>query len=149
MTEQAKSEQAKKKPGVMRQVVTLAVALGLFALAAVVILPKLQARTEGPVRLDILNGTGASMVDPSIALRVPADQSVGALRSVISAGQLVTAYEGMGPVEVESVSFTAGEDGQPVRHEIGRTLEPGGIMVLRIQPEGVEVDASDLDPEAP
>ncbi|UYV13565.1 MAG: hypothetical protein NCW75_04600 [Phycisphaera sp.] len=140
---------AKKKPGAVRQAVTLLVAMGILIAAAVVIYPKFQSRTEGPVRLDILNASEASMIDPSVSLRVPADQTVGALRSVISAGFLVTAYEGMGPVEIESVTFTAGEDGQPVTHEIDQTLEPGGVMVLRITADSVEVDASELAPETP
>jgi hypothetical protein len=139
----------KKKPGAMRQIATLLVALGLFALAAVVILPKLQPTTQGPVRLDILNGTGASMVDPTLSLRVPAGQSLGALPSVIEAGRLYTAYEGLGPVEVESIGYVYGGDSLFQEHEIERTLEPGGIMVLRIKPEGVEVDASDLAPQTP
>ncbi len=148
MTETKQSE-AKKKPGALRQVVTLIVALGILAVAAVVIYPKLQSRTEGPVRLDIANGSGASMIDPVLSIRVPADQTVGALRSVISAGFVVTAYEGMGPVEVESISYTAGEDGEPVTVDIDRTLEPGGIMVLRVKSKMVEVDVTEMVPETP
>lgn len=141
------AEPGKKKNGLVRQVATLLVALGLFALAAVVIVPKLQSQTLGPVRLDVLNATGASMLEPSISLRVPPDQSLGALRSVISAGQLVTVYEALGPVYVDSISFTTGEDGRTVTYNIGRVLRPGGIMVLRVKSDGVEVDASDLSLE--
>lgn len=139
----------KKKPGAVRQALTLLVALGILIAAAVVIYPKFQPRTEGPVRLDILNATGASMVDPTLSLRVPADQTVGELRSVISTGHMLTVYEGMGPVEIESVAFTAGEDGQAVTHRIDQTLEPGGVVLLRVKADSVEVDASELVPETP
>jgi hypothetical protein len=141
--------EAKKKPGALRQVVTLIVALGILAVAAMVIYPKFQPRTEGPVRLDIANGSGASMIDTVLSIRVPEGQTAGGLRSVIAAGNVVTAYEGMGPVEVESISFTAGEDGQPVTQQIDRTIEPGGVMVLRIRSGQVEVDLTEMVPETP
>jgi len=143
------SEDGKKKPGAARQIATLLVALALFALTAVVIYPKLQATTQGPVRLDLVNGTGASMLEPAVSMRVPADQTVGRMASTIAAGGLVTVYEGMGPVDIESISFTAGADGGAVDYEIARTLEPGGVMVLRVTADGVTVDASDLAPETP
>lgn len=149
MSEGEKNKPAEKKQGAMRQVVTALVAILIFALAAVVIYPKFQPRTQGPVRVDLLNGTGASMLEPTISMRVPADQTVGSLASTISAGGLVTVYEGMGPVEIESISFTAGGDGGAVDYEIDRTLEPGGVMVLRVTADGVTTDASDLTPEAP
>lgn len=139
----------KMKPGALRQAITLLVALGILAAAAVVIYPKLQSRTEGPVRLDIMNASGASIIDPTLSLRVPAGQTVGELRSVISTGFLVTAYEGMGPIEIESLAFTAGEGGEAVEHQIGQTIEPGGVVVLRIVDDRVEVDAKELVPETP
>lgn len=141
--------ESKKNSGAVRQALTLVVALGILIAAAVVIYPKLQSRVEGPVRLDVLNATGASMVDPEILLRVPADQTVGEMRSVISTGHMLTVYEGMGPVEIESVTFTAGEDGRAVTHRVGQTLEPGGVVLLRITADSVEVDASELVPETP
>ncbi|MFI4915409.1 MAG: hypothetical protein ACIAS6_02740 [Phycisphaerales bacterium JB060] len=149
MSESEKNKPAEKKPGTMRQVVTALVAVVIFALAAVVIYPKFQPRTQGPVRLDLLNGTGASMLEPAISMRVPDDQAVGRLASTIPVGGLVTVYEGMGPVEVESISFTAGVDGSTVDYNIDRTLEPGGVMVLRVTTDGVTIDASDLAPQTP
>lgn len=142
-------KEPKKKPGALRQAITLLVALGILAAAAVVIYPKLQSRTEGPVRLDIMNASGASIIDPTLSLRVPAGQTVGELRSVISTGFLVTAYEGMGPIEIESLAFIAGEGGEAVEHQIDQTIEPGGVVVLRIVDGRVEVDAKELVPETP
>jgi|GEM_PF-4276424 len=139
--------QTKKKPGVLRQAVTLLVALGILAVAAVVIYPKFLPRTEGPVRLDVLNSSGASVLDPELSLLVPEGQIVGQMRSVISSGFLLTAYEGMGPVEIQSISFTAGEDGRAVTHQIDHTIDPGGVVVLTITADGVEVDQKEVVPE--
>lgn len=137
------------RPSKLRQAITLLVALAIFALAAVVIYPKFQARTVGPVRLDLVNGTGASMLEPEMTLEVPADQTVGRMASTIAAGRLVTIYEGMGPVQVGSISFTTGEDGSKVTRAIDRTIEPGGIMVVRVSAEGVVIEASELAAETP
>lgn len=148
MTEPNQQE-AKKKPGALRQAVTLLVALGILAAAAVVIYPKFQPRTEGPVRLDVLNATGASLVDPIFSLRVPAGQTVGETNSVIESGRLVTLYEGMGPVEIESVSYAYGGDSLLQTHRLDYTIEPGVVAVLRIKADRVEIDASEVVSETP
>lgn len=142
-------KEPKQKPGALRQAITLLVALGILAAAAVVIYPKLQSRTEGPVRLDIMNASGASINDPQISLRVPADQTVEDMKSVIETGRLVTIYEGMGPVEIESIGYTYGGDSLFQTHQLDHTIEPGGVVVLRITEDGVEVDAKELVPETP
>ena len=144
------SDQAtKKKPRGARQAVTLLVALGIFALAAVVIYPKLQERTQGPVRLDVLNATGASLIDSQISLRVPAGENPGQMASVIEAGRLLTVYEGMGPIDVVSFTYVFGGDSLIQTHELDYTIEPGGVVVLRITPDSVEVDASEIVAETP
>lgn len=143
------SDHVKKKPNAIRQAVTLLLALAIFALAAVVIYPKLQQRTQGPVRLDVVNGTGASLVDLQVALRVPAGESVGEINSVIESGRLQTIYEGLGPVGIDSVEYVFGADSVLQTHELDYTIEPGGVVVLRITADGVEIDAAEIVDESP
>ncbi|MEQ8316485.1 MAG: hypothetical protein RIE77_11470 [Phycisphaerales bacterium] len=143
------SDNVKKKPNAIRQAVTLLLALAIFALAAVVIYPKLQQRTQGPVRLDVVNGTGGSMIDTVVSLRVPANQNVGGIESLLPSGAVITVYDGLGPAQVESISFTAGVDGEAVTHAVDRALDPGGVMVLRITADGITVDVTDAPAETP
>lgn len=143
------TESSKKRPNVVRQAVTLLLALAIFALAAVVIYPKLQQRTQGPVRLDVVNGTGASLVDLQVSLSVPAGESVGETNSVIESGRLQTIYEGLGPVEIVSVGYVYGADSLFQTHELGYEIEPGGVVVLRITADGVEIDAAEIVDESP
>lgn len=127
------------KPGALRQAVTLLVALGIAAVAAIIIVPKLQSSTSGPVRIDISNGTQGSMLELQLDLRVPGGENAS-LPSAIPAGGVITVYEGMGPVEVETLGYVSGADGNPVTRQIDATVEPGGVMVLRVRAEGVSVD---------
>ncbi len=141
--------ETKKKPSGARQVLTLLVALGIFALAAVVIYPKLQERTQGPVRLDVLNAAGVPLSGSQISLRVPAGENPGQISDVIEAGRLLTIYEGMGPIDVESITYVFGGDSLIQTHDLDYTIEPGGVVVLRVTPDGVEVDASEIVAESP
>ncbi|MCW5756634.1 MAG: hypothetical protein KIT54_05290 [Phycisphaeraceae bacterium] len=125
----------------MRQAATFAVALVLFAAAAVVFFQKFSPATHGPVRLDIANGTPGSLLELELNLVVPKGEAVGTLPSSVAIGGVVTAYEGLGPVTIVSVSYVGGADGSAFTHRIDRVLEPGGIMTLRISPDGVVVDA--------
>ncbi|MFI4883095.1 MAG: hypothetical protein ACIAQU_10980 [Phycisphaerales bacterium JB064] len=149
MSKNSPNQTSSKKPGALRQVATLVVALAIAGVAAMVILPKLQGSTSGPVRLDIINGTQGSMLELELNLRVPASESVGTLPTSIAMGGLVTAYEGLGPVRVESIGYVSGADGNPVTHRVDATIEPGGTMVLRVRADGVAVDATEAPPEMP
>lgn len=131
----------KKKPTPARQVALLVLALAIFAAAAFVIVPKFRPTTRGPVRLDVANGTPGSLLEMVLNLRVPTGEAAGSLPSSIAPGNIVTAYEGLGPVEVVSIGYVSGADGNAVSRPVGVVLEPGGIMTLRLSPTGVEVDA--------
>lgn len=128
-----------KKPGPLRQALTLLVAIGIAAAAAIIIVPKLQSTTSGPVRIDISNGTPGSMLELQLDLRVPVGESAN-LPSAIAAGGVITVYEGLGPVDVQTLGYVSGADGNPVTRRIDATVEPGGVMVLRVRAEGVAVD---------
>lgn len=136
------SDPTVRKPGAMRQVATLFVAVVLLAIAAAVILQKFSPATHGPVRLDIANGTAGSLLELELNLIVPRGEVAGSLPSSIAIGGVVTAYEGLGPVEVVSIGYVSGTDGNQVTHRVSRVLEPGQIMTLRVSSQGVVVDGS-------
>ena len=141
MTDSTQPKTRSTKPGPLRQALTLLVALGIAAAAAFVIVPKLRSSTSGPVRVDISNGTLGSMLELELILRLPQGENAN-LPSAIPAGGVVTVYEGIGPVGVESIGYVSGADGKPVTQQLGATVEPGGVMVLRVRADGVIVDTT-------
>ena len=148
MSEQPQHETRSSKPGAFRQVILLLVALAIAGAAAYVIVPKLQQYRTGAVRLQITNTTSSSMLELQISLGLPPGEDAS-LPSAIAAGQTVTVFDGIGPIEVGVMSYVSAADGNPATHPIDRTLQPNEVMVLRIGEDGVTVDVSPLSDAQP
>ncbi|MEQ8844770.1 MAG: hypothetical protein RIB58_07930 [Phycisphaerales bacterium] len=142
-------EAPKKKASPARQAVTLVVALGIFAAAAFVILPKFQSTTSGPVRLDLVNATEGSILEVELLVRLPRGEADPNVPGTMARGSLATVYEGLGPVEVESIRYVRGSDGQAVDQPIDRTIEPGATMVVSVVDGAVIVQSSEAPEPSP
>ncbi len=126
----------------LRQVLTLIVALGLLAATAVIVWPKLQEAPAGLVRVDLVNATDASILEFVMDVHLPAGVETGPLPGTIALGESVTLYEGSGPMRIDSISFVTGIDGSAVDRQVRQTGDPGGVMVLTVNASGVTAEFS-------